>query len=66
MSFFYKLPYFLLYQPVILTPPYEVMTLAKRVSSSLQTSRAELVLWLGCLMSRAEPAQARLSRAEPS
>jgi hypothetical protein len=44
---------------------------AKRASSSSQTSRAELVLWLGCLTSRAEqarslnePAQARSSRAE--
>jgi hypothetical protein len=30
---------------------------AKRASSSSQTSRAELVLWLGCLTSRAEPAR---------
>ena len=44
---------------------------AKRASSSSQTSRAELVLWLGCLTSRAEPARflneparARSSRAE--
>jgi hypothetical protein len=44
---------------------------AKRASSSSQTSRAELVLWLGCLTSRAEPARflneparARPSRAE--
>jgi hypothetical protein len=44
---------------------------AKRASSSSQTSRAELVLWLGCLTSRVEPARylneparARSSRAE--
>jgi hypothetical protein len=44
---------------------------AKRASSSLQTSRAELVHWLGCLTSRAEsdrylnePARARSNRAE--
>jgi hypothetical protein len=44
---------------------------AKRASSSPQTSRAELVLWLGSLTSRAEsarflnePARARSSRAE--
>jgi hypothetical protein len=44
---------------------------AKRASSSSQTSRAELVLWLGCLTSRAEPARflneparARSSRTE--
>jgi hypothetical protein len=44
---------------------------AKRASSSSQTSRAELVLWLGSLTSRAEPARflneparARSSRAE--
>jgi hypothetical protein len=44
---------------------------AKRASSRSQTSRAELVLWLGCLTSRAEPARflnkparARSSRAE--
>jgi hypothetical protein len=46
---------------------------AKRASSSSQTSRAELVLWLGCLTSRAEPSQLvsltsqlELGRAEPS
>jgi hypothetical protein len=44
---------------------------AKRASSSSQTSRAELVLWLGCLTSRVEPARslnkparARSSQAE--
>jgi hypothetical protein len=44
---------------------------AKRASSNSQMSRAELVLWLGCLTSRAEPARflneparARSSRAE--
>jgi hypothetical protein len=36
---------------------------AKRASSSSQTSRVELVLWLDCLTSRAEPARARSSRA---